>query len=322
MKRRCFLIASALGAIAPAGAFAQTRPVKVGMLSPRPLAESVLTPNIVQRLAELGYREGVGMVLEYRSADGHADRFPKLARELIGLKCDVIFAVGPEHAAKALRDARSPTPVVFYANDYDPLEKGIVRSLSRPDGNMTGVYVPQNALVAKRFQIMGEAVPAARRFLVLSDAFTQDQLIAARKAADGMGLQLTVVEFAKPPYDFAAAFDTGRKARVEAFMVLTSPAFAMHAATWIALVDKHRLPGIGTAVFGENGLLLGFGAHPTKGTRRAAELGARILKGAKPADIPVEQDDEFELVINAKTAKALGVKIPESVMARATRIVQ
>ncbi len=320
--RRRFILASALGAIAPLGAFAQGRPAKIGILSPRALADSNLTPSIVQRLAELGYRQGSGMILEYRSAEGDANRFAKLARELIEAKCDLIFAVGPEHAAKALRDARSATPVVFYANDYDPLEKGIIESLSRPEGNITGVFVPQNALVAKRFQIMGEAVPTARRFLVLSDPFTQDQLVAARKAADMMGLQITVVEFAKQPYDYAAAFETGRKTKIQSLMMLTSPAFSADFATWVGLAQRQRLPGIGTGLFGERGLLLGYGAHPTKGTRRAAELGARILKGAKPADIPVEQDDEFELVVNSKTAKALGLKIPESVRARATKIVQ
>jgi putative ABC transport system substrate-binding protein len=320
--RRRFLLAGALGALNISYAAAPSRPIRIGILSPRPLSESVLTPHIVKRLEELGYRQGAGMALEYRSADGHADRFSRLARELIDSRCDVIFAVGPEQAATALRDARSSIPIVFYANDYDPLERGIVKSLGRPEGNITGVYVPQNALVAKRFELMREAVPGARRFLVLSDPFTPDQLVVARRVADRMGLQLTVAEFARQPYDFLDAFEAGRKAKVDAFMVLTSPAFATHSAVWLSLVEKHRLPGIGTAVFGENGLLLGYGAHPTKGTRRAAELGVRILKGAKPADIPVEQDDEFELVINSKAVRALGVRIPESVMARATKIVQ
>jgi putative ABC transport system substrate-binding protein len=322
MKRRQFLIGNLLAAIAPVAALAQARPVKVGMLVPRPLAESILAPTIVQRLAELGYREGSGMVLEYRSADGFADRFPRLARELINLKCDVIFAVGAEQAARALRDARSSVPVVFYAQSYEPLEKGIVTSLARPDGNITGVYVPQNALVAKRFEIMREVVPMARRFLVLSDVYTRDQLTAARKAAEIAGLQVTVVEFSKLPYDFAGAFETGSNARVEAFAILSSPVFATNLDAIAGLLAKYRLPSIGTGAFVDSGLLLGFGPHPAKGMRRAAELGARILKGAKPADLPVEQVDEFELVINAKTAKALGVKIPESVLARAVRIVQ
>ena len=322
MRRRLFLLASALSVLGISTPFAQPGVKKVGILSPRPLTESVFTPNIVKRLEELGYRRGVGMTLEYRSADGHADRFPRLARELIEAKCDVIFAIGPEQAARALRDARAGIPVVFYANDYDPLEKGIVANLRQPEGNITGVYVPQNDLVAKRFEFLREAVPAARRYLVLSDPFTRDQLAAARKVAQSLGLTLTVVEFSKLPYDFSGAFEAGRNARVEAIMMLTSPAFATHAAIWVNLVNQHRLPSIGTTIFADNGLLLGFGTHPTKGTRRTAEIGARILKGAKPGEIPVEQDDEFELVVNARAARALGIKIPESVMARATRIVQ
>jgi putative tryptophan/tyrosine transport system substrate-binding protein len=313
-----------IAVLIPSLARAQPRPrsAKIGILSPRPLAESLLTPHIVKRLEELGYRQGKGTVIEYRSADGHADRFPRLARELIDTKCDLIFAVGPEHAAKALQDAHSPVPVVFYANDYDPLEKGIITSLSRPSGNITGVYVPTIALVAKRLEIMREMVPGARRFLVLADTFTREQLAAARKAADSMGIELTVAEFAGQPYDFAGAFETGRKARVDAFMVLTSPAFAMHATTWVAMVGQHRLPGIGTGIFADYGLLLGYGSRLDKGTRRAAELGARILQGAKVADVPVEQDDAFEFVVNSKTARALGIKVPESIRARATRIVQ
>ena len=149
--RRRFLLATALGAIAPVRTFAQARPVKVGMLGPR--AKSFFAPFVLQRLAELGYREGSSMVLEYRHADGVADRFPQLARDLIKLECDLIFAIGSEHAARALRDARSPVPIVFLAVDYDPLEQGIVKSLARPGGNLTGVYALNLPMVLKRLEI-------------------------------------------------------------------------------------------------------------------------------------------------------------------------
>lgn len=291
------------------------------MLSPRSLRTSFLTPTIVQRLSELGYRQGAGMTLEYRSADDQPERFPMLARELVEARCDIIFAVGPEAAVSALREARAPMPVVFYANEYDPLAKGIVETLARPGGNYTGVYVPQDALVGKRLEIMREAVPTVRHFLTLSDVFTRNQLGVARKAADSVKVRMTAVEFTGQPYDFAGAFKAGQGARVDAFLMLSSPAFATHVATIITLLEKFRLPGIGSTVFSENGLLLGYGPHPTKGCRRVAELGAKILEGAKPGDIPVEQDDQFELVVNAKTAKKLGVKLPESMRARAIRIV-
>lgn len=321
MKRRDLLAAGAF-ALVPSAAFAQARPVKVGMLSPLPLAKSLLTPGIVRRLGELGYREGRNMVLEYRSADGASERYPQLARELIGLKCDIIFVAGPELPARALRDARSTIPVVFLANDYDPVERGIVRSLARPDGNITGVYVPILVLVAKRMQILREVSPGIRRLLVLSDGYTRDQLAVVRKTGDAMGMQIVVVEFEKAPYDLAAAFDSGRKADVQGLLSLSSPILAGHFAAMAAKALEHRLPSIGSQGFVERGGLIGYGPDAAKITAKVAEVGVRILKGAKPADIPVEQADDVELAINSKAARTLGVKIPESVLARATRVIE
>jgi ABC-type uncharacterized transport system substrate-binding protein len=321
--RRRFLIASSLGALTPAWALAQTRPVKVGILLARPLTQSFYGPGIVQRLSELGYREGAGVTLEHRSADGVAERFPKLARELIDAKCNLIFAIGPEQPVRALQIAGSSVPIVFVAVDYDPVEKGVITSFNRPDRNTTGVYIPQAALAAKRLQIMREVIPSARRFLVLSDVFSRDQLPALRNSAAITGLQLTEIEFTKSPYDFEAAFDSARKAQVDGLIGLTSPVFATRAAELGVLLRKYRLPAAAwvEAVTIE-GFLFGYSDDPAKVTRRAAEIGARILKGAKPSDIPVEQADEYLFAINATTARTLGVKVPESVLARATRIVQ
>ena len=322
MRRRDFLLAGTLGAVAP-HAFAQARPVKIGMLSARSLKESTYAVGVVRRLAELGYRESAGMVLEFRAAESFAERYPMLARELIDLKCDLIFAIGPELSARALQDARAPMPIVFFAIDYDPIEKGIVASLRKPDRNTTGFYIPANALAGKRVEIMREVAPRAKRFLVLSDVFSRDQLEAARKVAESAGMRLSVTDFSAPPYDFPGAFEKGMKEGAEAFIALSSPVFAAHAAELAALALKHRLPSIGTVVQQVRaGFLLSFAADPAKASARVAEIGVRILKGAKPADVPVEQADEFELAASAKTARALGVKIPESVLARATRIVQ
>lgn len=320
INRRRFIQLCALGGVAPR-VFAQPGKVKVGILSPRPLAVSFLTPTLLRRLAELGYRQGETMILEYRSADDDVRRFAGLARELIAAKCDIIFAVGPYQAVNSLREARTSIPVVFYANEYDPVAKGFVKTLSRPEGNFTGMYVPQDALVAKRLQLLRETIPSVGHFFTLSDDFSREQLDAARKAAASMKVRLTAAEFKQPPYDFAAAFEVGRKARVDAFLMLSSPAFATHFDTCFAHIEKNRLPGVGNAVFSEKGLLLGYGPHPTNGLRRVADQGAKILKGAQPGEIPVEQDDDFELIVNARAAKALGVKLPESIRARAIRVV-
>jgi putative ABC transport system substrate-binding protein len=262
------------------------------------------------------------MKLEFRSTDGAIGQFPVLARELGDLKCDLKFAVGPEHAAKHLREVAPGTPLVFLAVDYDPVEKGLVASLARPGGNTTGVYIPQAALATKRLQIMGEIVPRARRFLVFVDPFSSSQLPSVRKAADRAGIQLSVIEFSKPPYDFEAAFAEGGRAKVEAYIELASPILASNAGLLAALLQKYRLPGAAASGgYVEAGVLVSYGPDAEKVARRAAEIGGRILKGAKAGDIPVEQADEFELVINAKTASVLGVKIPEGVLARATKII-
>lgn len=292
------------------------------MLAPRPLAESFYTGLIVQRLRELGYREGSGMVLEYRATRAVAQRYPEMAHELVALKCDLIFAVGPDNGVIALRDARTSIPVVFLAIDFDPLQSGIVTSLGRPGSNITGVYVPQGELAAKRLDILREVVPSAKRFLIFSDEFTRDQLATLRRRADSIGAQLVIAEFSRQPYDYAGAFDTARKEKAEALVGLASAVFAADGAKIGALLAEARLPSAGTsAAMAERGFMLSYGPDNSKITRRVAEIAVRILKGAKPAEIPVEQADEFTLVVNGPVASKLGLRIPESVMARATRII-
>ena len=292
------------------------------MLAPRPLAESFYTGLIVQRLRELGYREGSGMVLEYRATRAVPQRYPEMAHELVALKCDLIFAVGPDNGVIALRDARTSIPVVFLAIDFDPLQSGIVTSLGRPGSNITGVYVPQGELAAKRLDILREVLPSAKRFLIFSDEFTRDQLATLRRRADSIGAQLVIAEFSRQPYDYAGAFDTARKEKAEALVGLASAVFAADGAKIGALLAEARLPSAGTsAAMAERGFMLSYGPDNSKITRRVAEIAVHILKGAKPAEIPVEQADEFTLVVNGPVASKLGLRIPESVMARATRII-
>lgn len=319
-SRRQFLVASALGAAAPR-ALAQRRRATLGMLLPRPLPASEYAAGILGRLSELGYRDGAGMSFHYRSADGVAERFPALAEELVALKCELIFALGPLGPAVALR--RAPVPVVFVAVDYDPVSKRLVASLRRPGGNLTGVYVQQEALVAKRFELMRELVPDAGRFLVLADVFSAEQLPAARSAAKQAGVALSVIQFSKRPYDYSAAFDEGRKAGIEALVGLASPVFSEDSVAIAGHLKKHRLPAVGSSIeLARNGYLLSFGADAAKVGRRAAEIALRILEGARPSSLPVELASEFELAVNASSARVLGRRVPESVLARATTILQ
>jgi putative ABC transport system substrate-binding protein len=224
--------------LAPACALAQQRPIRIGFLSPRPLAESNYAPTVVKRLAELGYREGREAMLEYRSADGRVSRYPGLAAELLADKCDLIFAIDTA-PAKALREARSAVPVAFLAIERDPVTAGVVTQLRRPDGNATGVYIPQEAMVGKRIQILREMLPV-RRVLVLSDPISQHLLPAAQKAAAATGIGLTIIELTKLPYDYAGAFEMGRKENVEAVMLVESPRFSTDRAHIAALLNKHR----------------------------------------------------------------------------------
>jgi putative ABC transport system substrate-binding protein len=322
MKRRVFLFAGGLAALDWRIALSQTRPAKIGMLSARPLAQSNYAPGVTKRMQELGYLRQRGAELEFRSADGDVARYPRLARELADAKCDLIFAIGPAQTALALRDTGTRAPIVFLAVGYDPVERGVVSSLRSPGGNVTGVYIPQAELAVKRMQIMLEIAPGARRLLSFADVYSMEQASAVRDAAKASALQATVIEFSKPPYDYVKAFDSGRKQAVQAYVGLASPVFASDAASLASLLVKYRLPGAGTSVpYAEAGFLLSHGADARKMARRAADIADRVLKGAKPAAIPVEQADEFELAINARTARTLGVKVPESVLARATRIV-
>jgi putative ABC transport system substrate-binding protein len=317
--RRHFLLAGALGALGLPYSVAQTRPARIGMLSA--IAKSFFAPVVIQRLDELGYREGSTRALEFRSADGKSERFPRLANELLKLNCDLIFTIGPEHAARPFRDVPSTVPVVFLAIDYDPVEKGIVDTLARPGRNMTGVYALNKEIVVKRLELAKEVLPGAMRFLVFSDPYNGDQLAALRRAAESKRYQLAFVEFAQPPYSYAAAVETGRRAGADALILLTSPVFANNHAELFALAVSNRLPVIGFAT-PEAVFPVGYSANAVKIAERAAEMGVRILKGAKPAEMPIDQAGEFDLQVNLKAAKALGMKIPYSVLARATRLVE
>lgn len=314
--RRQILLAGTLGAFAPTFSLAQTRPVKIGVLSVR--ATSVYVAPIMKRLAELGYG-GSAVTLEYRHADGEVGRFPPLARELSKLKCDLVFAIGSFHTLQALQQAGTTIPVVFIAVDYDPLERRLIESLARPGGNATGVYALSPPIAVKRVELALE-VTSASRFLVLSDAYSEDTLSAVKAVAEARGVQLMVASFAERPYRYEAAFESARRSDVRAVIVLTSPVFGDERGVIAALAVKYRLPSVGFVL--DDAFLIGHSASAAKMAQRAAEIAASILKGARPANIPVNQADEFDLVINLRTAKTLGIKIPQSVMARATRLVE
>jgi putative tryptophan/tyrosine transport system substrate-binding protein len=306
----------------PEGLLAQSRPPRIGMVGPRPLADSLVHPPIVRRLEELGYRDGVTMVLEYRNTGGFAAGARAAVRELIQLKCDVV-SVFDEPAMRAVLEAPPVVPVVFYAVDFDPVEKGLIRNVRRPESNMTGIYSPISALAGKRLELVQEVLPGAKQFLVLSDFHSADQLRPLRAAADARRVRLTVIEFDQPPYDLAGAFEAGRRAGVDGFIGLSSPFFGGRRAELGRLFVKYKMPALGARLsVREPGYLAGYHPNTAKIARRTAEMLVQVVKGAKPADIPVEQSDEYDLVINMKTAKALGIKFSPAVLARATTVIE
>ena len=273
----------AIGAQPPAKTF------RVGVLSTVTPRTAPQFEALRQRLGELGYVEGENTVIEFRNAQGRVDRLPGLAAELVRLNVDVIVAPGPEATLKAARQATGTIPIVMVAVDYDPIALGYVAGLARPGGNITGVFLRQPELTAKRLELLKEAVPKVSRVAVLRDQLSGDeQLKAAEAAARSLRLQLQSLEFRNPPYDFEGAFRAAAQGRVGALLVLNSPIIFQGRAQIIELAAKSRLPTMsGIQGFAEAGGLMSYGASLVEMFRIAAAHVDKIFKGAKPADLPV-----------------------------------
>ncbi len=276
-----------------------------------------------QGLRELGYVEGRNIAIEYRGAEGRFGRLPDLAAELVRLRVDVIL-VGGTPAALAAKNATGTIPIVL-AGVGDPVGTGLVASLARPGGNITGLSFQTPELSAKQLELLKEAIPELSRVAVLSNpgnAGTAPMLRETELAARALGVQLRVMEV-RSPDQFASAFARMRRERAGALLVLADPLFFLHRAQLAELAAKSRLPAMyGVTEHAQAGGLMAYSPNFANLFRRAATFVDRILKGAKPADLPVEQPTRFELVINLKTAKALGLTIPPSVLIRADQVIQ
>ena len=274
-------------------------------------------------LRALGYVDGENIVIESRHADGRRERLPELAGELIRLKVDVLVTFGSASAAK---QATNTVPIVFIV-EPDPVGTGLVASLAHPGGNITGISDSHADLVPKRLELLKEVVPRATRVGVLLNPANYNapsQLKTAQAAGPALSLTVVPVEFKGPAReDLDRAFATMGRERLAALLVLGDSALAMHRTRIAELAIKHRLPTAGTArAWAEGGLLMAYGANFIELFRRAATYVDTILKGAKPADLPVEQPTTFNLVINLKTAKALGVSLSPSLLLRASEVIQ
>ena len=265
-------------------------------------------------------------MIEYRYAEGKVDRLPALAAELVALKVDVIVAEGGTLGPRVAMQATRTIPIVFVAGD--PVGSGLVTSLARPGGNVTGLSGIGPELVGKRLELLKQAVPGVDRVAVLwlpgalGERTDKDMLTGADVAARALGVRLQFVE-ARGPDEFARAFSDMSSARAGALTVLPSNRFLREHRRLVDLAAKNRLPAVYTSrEFVDAGGLMSYGANFADLHRRAATYVDKILKGAKPGDLPVEQATKFELVINLKTAKTLGLTIPQSVLGRADEVIQ
>jgi putative ABC transport system substrate-binding protein len=329
--RRAFIAGAIAFSAAPLAAEAQqaAKVPRIGYLATNQLAASPhLHEAFRQGLRDLAYVEGRNLVIESRSADGKLDRLPALAAELVALRVDVIVTAGGTPAALAAKQATRTVPIVF-ATAGDPVASGLVTSLARPGGNVTGLSMLGTAeLVGKRLELLTQAVPGVTRVAVLrhpgfvSERADKVILKAADAAARALGVRLQVVE-ARGPAEFDRAFSDMTRARAGALAVSGSPMFANERRRLVDLAAKNRLPAVYESREDvDAGGLMSYGPNFADLFRRAATYVDKILKGTKPADLPVEQPTKFELVINRKTAKALGLTIPQSLLGRADEIIQ
>ena len=270
------------------------------------------------RLRQLGYVEGRNLRIDFIQGED-VDRLAAAVREFARRGVDVIV-VGAEAPLKAAIAASHSTPVVFRAVDFDPLANGYIASLAHPGGNLTGVMLQQPELVAKRLDLLTQAVPNIARIVLLYDVSGEDQREAAERAASALGIPLEAIELRNPPYDYEQALAETDGARGDALVITSSP-FNRPGAAEAAL--RHRLPSIGIGRGADKAsFLMSYGPSLPNMFRISADYVDQILKGRKPADLPVQQPTKFELIVNLKTEKALGLTLPQSILGRADEVIE
>ena len=316
-----------LAAVYPAEAQQQKKISLIGYLSNTdPAGESARSEAIRLALSERGYVEGQNIAIEYRYAEGKLDRLPELAAELVRLKVDIIVGAGGDRVIRAAKNATKTIPIVMSLG-ADPVELGLVESLARPGGNVTGITTLSRELGGKRLELLKEAVPKVARVAVLYDPANPDSVLELKEvlpaAARALGLTIQPWEV-RAADGFESVFAAISKWRPDGLYVPTSgPLMGANQKRIVSFALKSRLPSMYyNTGYVDAGGLMSYGADQADRYRRVAYYVDRILKGAKPADLPVEQPTKFELVINLKTAKQIGLTIPPEVLARARRLIK
>ena len=323
MKRREFIAATAALLVSPRPLRAEGPLRRVGYLDP--VLKNLGVFKVWQDgLRDHGWIEGKNLVIDFRSAEGHAERLPALAAELVAGKPDLVVGVSPQ-VALALKSATATIPIVFVAV-FDPVAMGLVQSLSRPGRNITGLatYAPGD-WIAKRIEILRELVPGASKIaLLVNPGNPMHSIVLASEAsstAQSLGVALPVVE-ATTPEELETAFASAATQQADAMIVFGDNLTSQEAARVTALAANHHLPAIYLFRQFANGGLIVYGPNIADLLRRAGSYVDKILKGAKPADLPVEQPTKFELVINMQAAKALGLTVPPSLLVRADEVIE
>ena len=270
-----------------------------------------------------GFNEGQNLVVEFRSLEQASPALASDAAELVRSNVNLIVTDGTEDALRGAVSASRTIPIVMIATNFDPIKDGYVKSLARPGGNVTGVFLRQTELAEKQTELLTQAAPDKSRLAVLWDAVSAEQFSAAERRGKALGLQIHSLRLDHPPYDFDGAFRALGKGSPQLLLVLSSPNFAPFRVRIAELAISYRLPAMFIfKTYAQAGGLMSYGADYVQMHRQAAAYVAKILLGAKPADLPVEQPNKFELVINLKTANALGLAIPQSLLLRADEVIQ
>jgi putative ABC transport system substrate-binding protein len=325
MRRREFMTLLGGAAAWPLAARAQRALPSVGYLhSATPGPFVTLTAAFLRGLSDMGYVEGQNVTIEYRWAEGQVDRLPGLAADLVRNQVAVLVAVGGELSALAAKAATSSIPIVFSVGG-DPIKSGLVASFNHPGGNMTGLTYLTESLEAKRIGLLRELVPGAQAIAVMVDPNipgSQAQAKEAQEAIANIGVRPLVMAV-NSERDFDPAFASMKRERAEALLVTSSPYFNNRRVELIVLAARHQIPAVYEfREFVDAGGLMSYGTSLTDGYRQIGVYAGRILRGAKAADLPVVQPTRFELIINLKTAKALGLDVPPMLLARSDGVIE
>jgi ABC-type uncharacterized transport system substrate-binding protein len=328
VKRREFItLVGGAAAAWPLAARAQQsgKPFRIGVFAAS-AANPVMGPAYRAFLHELGkggFIEGQNLVVDHKASDQNLAALGEQAIDLVRANPDALVALGSEPTLQACVQASRNIPIVFVANNYDPIARGYVQSLAKPGGNVTGIFLRQTELAEKQVELLTQAFPDRTRLAVLWDSISADQFIAAERRAKLLRLEVHSHKMENPPYDFEPAFRSFADAGANMLLLLSGPFFAQRRGQLVELALHQRLPTMFIfKAYVEAGGLMSYGADNVAMYRQGGSFVAKVLKGEKPADLPVEQPTKYEMAVNLKTAKALGIELPTSILLRADEVIE